>query len=84
MGIPWVALGGGGYDMGNVARCWTLAWAIMAGKEIDDLQPENTYHLNGLDLKRLRDEKCEEPSNGNIEDEIEFLIEKVLPLIKAG
>jgi acetoin utilization protein AcuC len=27
----WVALGGGGYDMANVARAWTLAWAIMNG-----------------------------------------------------
>lgn len=24
-----VALGGGGYDLGNVARAWTVAWAIM-------------------------------------------------------
>jgi acetoin utilization protein AcuC len=27
--IPWVALGGGGYESLNVARAWTLAWAIM-------------------------------------------------------
>jgi acetoin utilization protein AcuC len=84
MGIPWVALGGGGYDMGNVARCWTLAWAIISGKEIDDLPSNNTYHLNGLDVKRLRDEKCAEPPRGNIEDEIDFLIDKVLPLIADG
>jgi acetoin utilization protein AcuC len=24
-----VALGGGGYDLGNVARAWTAAWAVM-------------------------------------------------------
>ena len=27
--IPWAALGGGGYDLMNTARAWTLAWAIM-------------------------------------------------------
>ncbi len=27
--IPWVATGGGGYDNINVARAWTIAWAIM-------------------------------------------------------
>jgi acetoin utilization protein AcuC len=27
--IPWVALGGGGYESLNVARAWTLAWSIM-------------------------------------------------------
>ena len=32
-GRPWVALGGGGYDIANVPRAWTLAWAIMNGVE---------------------------------------------------
>lgn len=29
----WVALGGGGYDLRNVARAWTAAWAIMNDRE---------------------------------------------------
>jgi acetoin utilization protein AcuC len=29
-----VALGGGGYDIGNVARAWTAAWAVMNGVEL--------------------------------------------------
>jgi acetoin utilization protein AcuC len=29
-----VALGGGGYDLGNVARAWTAAWAVMNGVEL--------------------------------------------------
>ena len=33
MGLPWVAMGGGGYDIAAVARCWTLAYGIMVGKE---------------------------------------------------
>jgi len=32
-----VALGGGGYDLTNVARAWTAAWAVMNGVE---LRPE--------------------------------------------
>jgi acetoin utilization protein AcuC len=32
--IPWVALGGGGYHIVNVARAWTLAWSIMLGREL--------------------------------------------------
>ncbi len=35
----WVALGGGGYDVANVARAWTLAWAIMNGLHIADEVP---------------------------------------------
>lgn len=32
--IPWVALGGGGYDLMNTARAWTIAWAVMNGVEL--------------------------------------------------
>ncbi len=37
--IPWVALGGGGYDLMNTARAWTLAWAIMNGVELNPRLP---------------------------------------------
>lgn len=38
-GIPWVAVGGGGYDRLNVARAWTLLWAVMTGQEAPDQLP---------------------------------------------
>ena len=34
--LPWVALGGGGYNLSNVARAWTLAWAIMNDVDIKE------------------------------------------------
>ena len=37
--IPWVALGGGGYDMVNVARAWTIAWSCMNGVELSPHLP---------------------------------------------
>lgn len=39
--IPWVALGGGGYDLMNTARAWTLAWAIMNGITLKPRLPES-------------------------------------------
>jgi acetoin utilization protein AcuC len=36
----WVALGGGGYNIMNVARAWTRTWAIMKGIDIPDELPE--------------------------------------------
>ncbi len=39
--IPWVALGGGGYDLMNTSRAWTIAWAIMNGVELDPLLPSS-------------------------------------------
>lgn len=35
-----VALGGGGYHLGNVARGWTLAWGIVSGQPVPDTIPE--------------------------------------------
>jgi len=37
----WVALGGGGYNIFNVARAWTLAWAVMNGVELEEALPES-------------------------------------------
>jgi len=58
----WIALGGGGYEITNVARAWTLAWAIMNNvaapdKLADDL-PEaflKRYLLEGFRSVKLRD-----------------------------
>jgi acetoin utilization protein AcuC len=36
-----VALGGGGYDLRNVARGWTLAWAILNDHELPAELPES-------------------------------------------
>jgi acetoin utilization protein AcuC len=34
-------LGGGGYDVSNVVRAWTLAWAVMNGIELSDELPKS-------------------------------------------
>ncbi|MBN1101790.1 MAG: acetoin utilization protein AcuC [Deltaproteobacteria bacterium] len=55
----WVALGGGGYEISNVARAWTLAWAIMNGVDLPDEIPDSFQSpLFASDARgrRLRDE----------------------------
>jgi acetoin utilization protein AcuC len=53
--LPWVALGGGGYNIMNVARAWTSAWTIMKGVELSDDLPDDFIskylHLLGKNLK---------------------------------
>ncbi len=44
-----VALGGGGYDLVNVARAWTAAWAAMNGIALDPALPACSHE----DLTRL-------------------------------
>ncbi|MFO7555166.1 MAG: acetoin utilization protein AcuC [Desulfobacterales bacterium] len=54
-GLHWVALGGGGYNIMNVARAWTSAWAIMKGVQLSDDLPDDFVtkhrHLLGKNLK---------------------------------
>jgi len=47
-----VALGGGGYDLSNVARAWTVAWALMNGVTLPSTLPpafvvDAAPHLGG-------------------------------------
>jgi len=49
-GLKWVALGGGGYNVMNVARAWTKAWAIMKGVEIPDTLPHNFVSKHRTEL----------------------------------
>jgi len=49
-----VALGGGGYDLANVARAWTAAWAAMNDVELPDALPaESQPDMQRLGLARL-------------------------------
>ncbi len=54
----WVALGGGGYDIANVARAWTLAWAIMNDVEApEEIPPSFLQQFPGAGFQstKLRD-----------------------------
>jgi acetoin utilization protein AcuC len=59
----WIALGGGGYEITNVARAWTLAWAIMNNINLPDELPEvflERYPLKGFRSRKLRDNGYQE------------------------
>jgi len=59
----WIALGGGGYEITNVARAWTLAWAIMNSVDLQDELPQaflENYPLEGFRSRKLRDEEYRE------------------------
>ncbi|KAK8792853.1 hypothetical protein WA158_005017 [Blastocystis sp. Blastoise] len=40
---PMLVLGGGGYTIRNVSRCWTYETSIVLGKQIDNVLPFNNY-----------------------------------------
>lgn len=43
-GVPIMLLGGGGYTVRNVARCWTYETACLLGCELEDKLPQNDYY----------------------------------------
>jgi acetoin utilization protein AcuC len=54
----WIATGGGGYNLTNVARAWTLAWSVMNSVELPDVLPEGVLpllHQAGYEGQTLRD-----------------------------
>ncbi|KAK4264381.1 hypothetical protein QN277_025567 [Acacia crassicarpa] len=44
--VPLMVLGGGGYTVQNVARCWCYETAVAVGVEPDDNLPYNDYYDN--------------------------------------
>ncbi len=78
----WIALGGGGYEITNVARAWTLAWAIMNNIDLPDELPRSfleDYPLEGFRSRKLRDEEYREKGAGRemLRDEVERVVARI-------
>jgi acetoin utilization protein AcuC len=52
MDYPWLAFGGGGYDVDAVARGWALAYGEMVGRQWPDSIPESVRHHLTRDVMR--------------------------------
>jgi acetoin utilization protein AcuC len=79
----WIALGGGGYDIANVAKAWTLAWAIMNNEEISDDIPNEflkEYIQEGFQSRKMRDEVYME--TGIRKERMREEVERVVGFIK--
>lgn len=80
--IPLLALGGGGYELSNVARAWTLAFAEICNVDIPDplVEPFVSPSL-GIRIERLRDARVSLVAGapdgasyeGELKRDIEFL-----------
>jgi acetoin utilization protein AcuC len=88
----WVALGGGGYNISNVARAWTLAWAVMNGIELKDELPESFLReaaKMGVEEKELRGRPKARPDSQNkdnraeMERVVRYIKETVFPKVKG-
>jgi len=85
---PWVAVGGGGYDIINVARIWTIFWAYMLGKDLPEILPEwflRISRMEGYDGPHIEDLPGWSGEKGHVpfslKERVKFL-KKTSPLLK--
>jgi acetoin utilization protein AcuC len=88
--IPWVAVGGGGYDNINVARGWTIAWAIMNMVELPPRLPASFIriiekmgfpHKMLLDAMHWAEENDRNQALDAVEKSIAIIRKTVFPII---
>lgn len=91
-GIPWVVLGGGGYDKFNVARAWAIVWGTILGETIPDSLPprfqkmarEKGFHGNSLrDRPHMAHPDDFARAQSALDRNLDFLERKVFPLHAA-
>jgi acetoin utilization protein AcuC len=85
--IPWVALGGGGYQISNVARAWALAFGLMSDVELpEEIPPACVKALreHGLTGTHLRDSLIAAPEPTGVsrwmEKQVQMIQETVFPV----
>jgi len=90
LGKPWLALGGGGYDVGNVVRAWTLAWARMNDVDLSDEIPQDWLTQAapyGVAVASLRGGREASASPQRVMEDLDRVIGKlndtVVPLLKC-
>jgi acetoin utilization protein AcuC len=88
----WVALGGGGYNISNVARAWTLAWAVMNGIELREELPESFFEeaeKMGVKERELRGNPRTSPpclneeTRAEVERVVHYIKKTVFPKVKC-
>ena len=80
-GIPLVLIGGGGYALRNVARCWTYETSVALGVEIDNEIPDNEYALYYHPANKIHVQVSNQ-ENMNPKEEIESIKKKIMDNLK--
>jgi len=89
----WIALGGGGYNLSNVARAWTLAWAIMNDVPLPQELPAPALSLLqgvGYREKTLQDPEIRTKAEDRdkilkaLDKSLKYLKDTVFPIVGAS
>jgi len=87
--LPWLAFGGGGYDIGNVVRAWTLVWAAMVEADLSEEIPSDwatQAAVHRVPASSLRGPTEEPPQTSasvleDLDGVVERLRETVFPIL---
>jgi len=87
--FPWIALGGGGYDVANVVRAWTMVWGAIMDRELAEEIPPHWMTeaaVYGVAASRLRGsgELTSSPGRvlSDLDETLEYLERQVLAKLK--
>ena len=83
-GYPWLAFGGGGYDLDAVARCWTLAYGVMLGRHWAGEIPAaaeslSSQWLHDIDLPTI-DERVQQQARRFAQAGVEEIARTIFPV----
>ena len=88
--LPWLAFGGGGYDLGNVVRAWALAWGVMVESDLPDEIPPawaEQAALCGVTVPSLRGSDEAAPTSDHVMEALDGVIEQlretVFPIVSG-
>lgn len=70
-GIPLLAVGGGGYTIRNVARCWTYETSVLTGTQVPDDLPHTPYDAFFAPSHRLHEPLIARVENQNTRASLE-------------
>lgn len=65
LGVPTLVLGGGGYNIPSVARCWSYETGVLLGEDLDNTIPFNDYWAYFAPSYKLHFEKSVGVQNDN-------------------
>ena len=70
-GLPMMVLGGGGYTISNVSRCWAYETAVCLGTDLSNELPPNDYYQYYGPTYNLHIEPDQNLENKNMRDYLE-------------
>ena len=79
--LPMLVVGGGGYTIKNVSRCWTYETSLLINKEISDNIPYTTYVNYYQPNFRLHVDRRNDLVNKNTKRQLDDITSKLLQQI---